>query len=249
MLSLSIGEAVRARLEGRPKDYVAPIPYLNDFLSGQQGRISPSRVAEVEAEILRTTNFNTEALGGITVPIHPFDPQGTRSARIYPSITFNIGIATPRYDEAVSQTKKYSADFYESVVADDYIEITDGEETFRVPQLLKRRPVEHPYDVVVEIRIYSKDYGLKQYLQNYVYERFEPRSFLVVAMADGSSRSWDMLWKDTQDLDKRDAALSGLIDREFASSFTYNVEAYADETAKTRYDIPTRNVVQSQEKK
>jgi hypothetical protein len=239
MLSLALSESVRARLEGRGPDYVPPLPRINDFESGQQGRVAPIKKSTFEANIRQPG----QAAARVQVSIHPFGIDGNLTDRAYPSITFNLGPAKPRYTEAVPVSSTVTSEHYVEEVGPRREIVFDDGDTLLVPALLRRRTMERPYDVSVEIRAYAKDVGFRSFLQNYVYRAFPPRSFIRVRMADGTIRTWDMLHTDTQDLDSREAALTGYADREFALAITYNVEAYSDETAEWSYELPAQSLL------
>lgn len=239
MLSWVIADAVRYRLQGESPTFVPPRPHPNELASGQQGRYQPREQATVDAQMREPYVLR---FAGVAVPIHPFDLDGVSQPRAHPSITYKVGPPKPRYEEALFNANITGDSYFEEVGEPRLITFEDGEQLL-VPRIVRRRRIEHPMDVSVEIRVYSRDPGLASYLQSWVYRRFPPRSFIRVRRADDSEVTFDMLHTETTDLDSREATLSGFIDREFATSFTYNVEAYEDLTDEWQLAVPVRETI------
>lgn len=230
MAYLGVVEAVIARLQGKPKTFVPELPKLpNHAITGS---------AELESQ------FRPKAYIGIVktqVPIYYLDPSGRDVKKLYPCFTFNVIDFTPRYDEYVFNSKTYNGDYASFSVSPSKADVEDVDEngnpvTLRGDMLMGRRPVMHPYDIMVEIRALCDDDTLSAFMVEHVYANvFEPRDFLRVPMKDGSQRSWDVLFQSFRDLDSRQAVRAGTpgIERQYQKVWTYKIEGYLDNTDKT----------------
>jgi hypothetical protein len=114
--------------------------------------------------------------------------------------------------------------------------VLHGTDLGSMPRMSRTRAVMTPCDYLVEIRAYAMDVYQSAVLMKYVYERFPPRHFLRVPMIDGTHRSWDLIFREYKDLDKREAVIDQRIGvhREYAMVWTYLVEGYMDNTDTTK---------------
>lgn len=235
MSYLGVLEGARFRLEGGDRKAV---PSLSALLGTWDGK-TPDRsiglqtAALVDAALRRNS---TLMVGKVKVPIYWFDGGGASFKALYPALAFDIIGTTPRYNEFVYQSDSYRGDMYQNDIPTSAAEVFDGsEDVGSFPRMTAKRPVEHPLDVMLEIRAYAKDPLFMGFLEEYVYQKFTPRDFLRVPMRDGSYRSWDVIFKDSNDLDKREAVRAATpgVEREYAKVWTYTVEGYFDNTDKT----------------
>lgn len=235
MAYLGTLEAIRARLEGNDPLFVPPLPEIPpDFDSTVPSREAGINTPALVDAFLRQDRFAKVAQ--TKVPIYLFDIEGGRFDRIYPSFTFEILDAIPRYDEFIFQSDSYQGDRYQIPVHNSLKDISiDGIDQGLQPRMVRTRDVEHPLDIMIEIRAYAKDPLLSAMQVQHIYNILPPRGFLRVPMQDGSFRSWDMLFEHYRDLDKREAVRSGTpgVEREYAKVWTYRVEGYFDNTDTT----------------
>jgi hypothetical protein len=232
-------EAVRHRLEGNPFDSV---PSLVDALQSRVGGVS--RLAGLEghasvAAALKRTSFARAA--GMEVPVYWAGLEGREFKRIYPSLTYDIVGTNPRMDAGfVFQSPSYRGDNYlvpEPLATEALTDVDADEDLGEYPRAARRREVEHPLDVLVELRAYATNPILLAMLEVHVLTRvFLPRHFLRVPQQDGSYRSWDVLYQDSKDLDQRQAVRAGTpgVEREYGKSWTWKVEGYFDNTDTAR---------------
>jgi hypothetical protein len=232
MAYLATMMAVASRLEGKPAEFVASLADLQK----ERGSGVPDQVAGLNTPATIAAYLGKShgvRLGGVQVPVLYFDVEGQLFTRVYPSITFEILDVTPRYAEYVFQSPSYQGDGYVVPVNSSTrtIQLSDGT-TMSLPRMAKVRPVEHPFDIVVEVRAYAKDPVQSALLVNYVYSVFPPRHYLRVPQNDGSYRDWDMMYESYSDLDKRNAVRSGSpgVEREYCKVWNYKVEGYLDNT-------------------
>jgi hypothetical protein len=230
-------EAVRHRLEGNPFDSV---PSLADVLQSRVGGVS--RLAGLEgqasaAAALKRTSYSRVA--GVEVPVYWAGLEGREFKRVYPSFTYDVVGTNPRMDAGfVFQSPSYQGDNYlvnEPLATESLVD--DGETVGDYPRAARRREVEHPLDVLVELRAYAANPILLAMLEVHVLTRvFLPRHFLRVPQQDGSYRSWDVLYQDSKDLDQRQAVRAGTpgVEREYGKSWTWKVEGYFDNTDTAR---------------
>lgn len=238
MAYLGTLEAVRARLEGNPPQFVAPLPNIDKDWDHQ----SPDRIAGINAPAQIDADLKDSSstiVGKISVPIYNFDDEGAHSKQNYPSLTFEIMDVVPRYNEFIFQSDSYQGDVYEipvTTTGEDLHDV-DGTDLGVSPRMIQQRNVEHPMDIMVEIRAYADDPVISAMLVQYVYGIFPPRYFIRVPMKDGSYRSWDMLFFHFKDLDKIEtvAAPSPGVQREYLKIWTYRVEGYLDNTDTTEF--------------
>lgn len=238
MSYLAVEEAVRARLLGNPPGYVPPYP-LPTVLQEREHE-QPSRVDDGDGTVEIPAEYNTKAvvpdtIVGIEVPVYKFDVDGHYWKQNYPCLTYEVIGVLPRYTEFLYSNIAYGGEVYvedvlpsrETVVDNvDDTDLGEGAGMFYV------REVEHPFDILVEVRAYSRVLTYSAVLTSYVYRVLEPRGFLRVPHKDGTYRSWDMLFQSFADLDKREAVASGTpgVEREYAKVWTYVVEGYLDNT-------------------
>ncbi len=231
MAYLGVFEAIRARLEGKSFLFVPDYPgkAQNLDMSNPQGTVFD--FAAVKTLLSRTSNVVVE--GVMTVPIHPHEIAGQLLERVYPSFVFDVIAIMPRYQEAVFNSGDYGGEKYSTPVAESVEDVYDnGVFVDTYARMIKRRPIEHPVDFLVEVRVHAKEHVEAALLVQYIYEQFPPRHFLRVPHKDGSFRSWDLFQTDYKDLDSREAVKTGtdLAEREYTKVFTYRVEGYLDNT-------------------
>lgn len=229
---LATTEAVIARLQGKPATFVASLADLQKERGAATAdqAVGLSAPADVNAYLRRDAYTQ---VGGLQVPIFYFDVEGQQFSRIYPSITYEILDVKPRYNEFIYQSPSYEGDGYViPVQASKQDVVLDEEDLGLIPRLARTRPVEHPMDIVVELRVYAKDPVQSALLVSYIYGVFPPRHYLRVPQNDGSYRDWDMMFSSYQDLDKRQAVRAGTpgVEREYAKVWNYTVEGYMDNT-------------------
>lgn len=237
MSYLSVLRAVQARLQGESFFHVPPFP--GPDLDGAMGRVSV-------AQEFRTVNVAVALT--LQVPLLFFGVEGARTNVVYPSLSYEIIDYTPRYDEYVHSDLEYGGDVYrEEIAASAETVLDSGTDLGASPRMFRERALEHPMDILVEIRAHADDPVVSALLVEYVYDRFPPRHFIRVPMKDGSHKSWDMLFVNYQDLDQREAVRAGLpgVEREYAKAWTYKVEGYFDntDTAVLRNTVRKRSFV------
>ncbi len=245
MSYLAVLEAVRARLEGNSPKYVPPFPgserlKLWEAENPERASAIKNGSAKVAARYTSSTNAKIN-LGGLKtateVPIFLFNQEGNYSSQIYPCFTYEVIDFTPRYEEYVQTDLEAGSEFYTREIMTSAEEVVDADGTSlgSSPRLVEKRLVEHPFDILVEIRAFAKDPIMSAEMTSYVYDRFVPRGYIRVPQKDGSYRSWDMLYSSFSDLDRRAAVQEGTpgVTREYAKAWTYKVEGYLDNTDQT----------------
>lgn len=245
---ISVLESVRARLAGNSPKYVPPFPNLEHLtqrreaertgpFKGGTTRVVPGAKSQSVAKLV---------FGNVTqeVPIFEFDTNGKYHTLDHPSLTYNILAVTPRYKEFVWSDHDYGgADVYQEELLHSKEPVLDVDgETIDVPVLMRTRPVEHPFDILVEIRAIASGptEAAAAWLVQYVYERFPPRGYIRVPQMDGSYRSWDMLYVNFDDRDSRSYTIAD--EREYGKVWTYTVEGYLDNTDLTRLEQRSKSV-------
>lgn len=234
---LGVMEAVRARLEGNDPKYVAQLPdILKNWDHEQPDRNEGINQEALVDAFLRSDRF--AYVGRMRVPIYFFDIEGARFEGIYPSLSYEILDITPRYNEFIYQSDQYRGDEYNIPIQTTRQDVTDnidGTDLGVYPRAIYRRAVEHPMDIMVELRCYANDPIISALLVEYIYNVFPPRYFIRVPQKDGSYRDWDVLFENYRDIDKRTAVRAGTpgVQREYAKVFTYRVEGYMDNTDTT----------------
>ena len=223
--------AVRARLQGQAPSYIPSYPKIEDF---ESEFLQPIDNAAAQADVQSSTKKNWLArLPTRKVPIVYFDVPGMRNNLIYPSLTYEVISYTPRYTEYAFDSPEYGGEDYIIPITESAETVLDGDEDLgEYPRIAWRRSLEHPMDITIEIRAYAKDPLESLLLVQYVYGAFEPRGYMRVPMHDGSYASWDLMFEDFKDLDKREAVDSGAegVVREYAKVWTYKLEGYVDNT-------------------
>lgn len=231
MAYLGIVEAMMARLQGKPKTYVPPLPERPDpQVAGW---------ANVNGVVVRSEKLTSVK---VEMPIFYLDTSGIDMQQHWPCLTFDIKSYTPRFDEgATYQAPGYGDEFYEDIGVTKAILYCDGE-PMTGEVMKKKRPVAHPYDTIIEIQAHTDDPTVSAMLVRHVYRTLDERSFIRVPMRDGSYCSWDMLFRDFQDLDYRRAVRSGSpgIERQFSKAWTYLIEGFFDDTDLTTLENVVR---------
>ncbi len=233
MAYLGVIEAVRSRLEGNDPKYVPPYP-------GMPPKAGPdlrpagatSGFSDVLMFLQRETSVN---IGGkLTIPVHFGGTEGAETGNVYPSFAFEIVDYSPRYEEALYSSPTYGGERYVVPVATSTEEVFDETTSLGFsPRMARVRELEHPFDVLVEVRCYSKEPFETAALVQHIYEVLPPRHFIRIPHKDGSYRSWDLFLMSYRDLDSRAAIKMGIGgEYEGAKVFTYRVEGYFDNTDK-----------------
>jgi hypothetical protein len=242
---LGVLESVRSRLTGKGSKFVPPFPSLEQL---QKRTTEDIQNAGKRAEAVVPTSPKADPLtyvGGIHVPVFNFRADGANLDLIFPSISFDITGYTPRYAEFVYRSEDYNGDgVYHEPVENSKEEVFDGngESLGIAARMVKIRPIEHPMDITVEVRVHTLNESEASYLVQYIYNVFPPRYFIRVPMRDGTYRSWDMLFEDFADLDRQEAVYTGAPGAviEHTKVFTYRVEGYSDTTDQYAYVNRTR---------
>lgn len=226
MSYLGVAEALIARMEGQPKTFVPALPK------------KPDHTVVGNAEVATTLRDSAKVcIAQVDIPIFFIDGSGADIDQV-PCFSCNVISVTPRYDNFVFQSESYKGDYsYEKVGhSKSTIKDSNGEVIGTDSMLLRERRVMHPFDFLIEIRAEADDDVLMAMMVQHVYANvFEPRDFIRVPMLDGSYRSWDVLHKDFQSLDRRRAARAGTpgIERLYTKVWTYLIEGYLDNTDTT----------------
>lgn len=242
MAFLGALEALKARLTGRPFLYTPPLH--DDVIKAWNEKLSALELQthmqghQTNVPVKLRSEADT-TISGKKVPVHYFDVTGaTQPGLTSPALTYSIIDFIPRYDGALWSSADYGGDVYCSPVEGSEEEVIDenGESLGSAARVVSTRPIEHPFDIMVEFRAYASDIFDSAMLVKYLYERFPPRHFIRVPMRDGSYRSWDMLHQDSKTLDRKEATRSGTpgLEREYVKVFTYVIEGYLDNTDQAR---------------
>lgn len=179
-------------------------------------------------------------IGGDRVALWNPNNEGVPHELAYPSISYDVSSVEPRYDVFHRGTSNaYGSDRVKTPVAGSERDV-DGALVARMDAI--RSPGE-PVNFSAEVRLYSRTSGVMASLVSYAYAVFPPRGFIRVPRNGGGYASWNMFFSAFQDLDKREATVAGLAEREYCKVFTYRVEGHLDTTDSARY----RNRVNSVE--
>ena len=236
MAYLGVVEAIRSRLAGNPPEHVPSYPGLPQ--TSDPSTEVPGRDINY-ADILREQMREAKAFinGSFSVPIYPYGPEWSGDyPNVYPSLAFDIIGVEPRYDaETVYYSPKYGGEGYVIPVPYSLDEAKDSGGTQGIDsRMAKTRALEHPFDILVEVKALAKDPVEAAMLISYVYRVLPPRHFLRVPHKDGSYRSWNLFHTDYADLDQRGAIKTGIGgEQEYAKAFTYRVMAKIDNTDET----------------
>lgn len=226
--------AVRSRLLGKEFSFVPPYPEMEDLAVWLQEHNATLDNAIGTASVASDDKSNRITLTNkLQVPVFYFGPEGSRERLIYPSLSYEIIDFTPRFTEYLYNSPTYRGEDYKIPFPGSEEIVYDGDVNLGShARMITRRPIEQPFDFMVELRSYSTDPVESAMLVSYVYSQFEPRGYLRVPMKDGTYRSWDMLFSSFQDLDTREAvrAASPGIVREYSKVWTYKIEGYLDNT-------------------
>jgi hypothetical protein len=223
-----VSEAVRARLEGKPFDYVPPIESLP--LTSPS---SPVRATKETARIpllLSRAAYNQTSKTTFDVALVEDGPDYQDKARVYPSLSYAVISVDPRYKEALPILPGYHAENYAIPVDISAEEVKDqGQSLGFAPRMIRRRTIEHPFDFLVEIKAHAKVEREAMALISHVLKRLPPRHFLRVARLDGSWNSWDIFQVDYKDVGRTgNRNLSRELEYQYV--WTYRVEGYLDTT-------------------
>ncbi len=236
MAYLGVVEAFRSRLAGNSPEHVPSypgLPQIPDPSSEVPGR--DINYADVLREQMRETKVFIDGL--FSVPIYPFGPEWSGDyPNVYPSLAFDIIGVRPRYDaETVYYSSKYGGEGYVIPVSYSLAEVRDvGASQGTGSRMAKTRALEHPFDILVEVKALAKDPVEAAVLISYIYKVLPPRHFLRVPHKDGSHRSWNLFHTDYADLDQRGGIKTGVGgEQEYAKAFTYRVMAKIDNTDET----------------
>lgn len=221
MSYLGVFEALRARLEGAAPSFV---PKLPDALASRDMR------ANVAAE---NATRNTARVGKVRVPVIRRDKGAQEFTEIYPSLTYAVIDFRPNFGMTVWDTGAYGGDHAWEPLEGSEAEVFDGSVSLGVAARTARtRPVEHPFDVQVEVRAYAKDEAELSRLVEYVWRVLPPRHFLRIPRKDGTFRSCDLIWQEFDGIDPSRAVSGGNAGatREYAAVWTYTVQSFLDTT-------------------
>lgn len=217
MAYLGVSEAVRARLEGKPFEYVPP---LNAVPQREHTPNPPTSKAEIPF-VLSDTTF--------LVDVIEEGPDWVERSRAYPSLSFNIIDVQPRYGDSLVSSPAYAVHDHFTPVSTTEEVVKDGKQTLRSgARMLRQQAVEHPFNFMIEIGAYAKSEQEAIALISYVYDKFKPRGFIRVPRLDGTWDSWDMIFREYSDRDAANGRRAIGYEKEYKKIWTYIIEGYLD---------------------
>ena len=223
---LGVIEAILSRLQGNPRSFV---PFLPEHPTRQLS----GNIAGMNTDIRAKGTVN---LVSRNIPIFFIDPSGRDMSDLWPSFTYDVLAITPRF---AAGENNYQSDVYKGDYASTDVSFSQGrawsanddDGVTKGPMLVKTAPQAHPMDIMIEVQALSDDDVLSALMVDYIYRQvFQPRDFIRVPVRDGSFRSWDMTFKNYQDLDARRTVRAGSpgVERQYAKVWTYVIEGYLD---------------------
>lgn len=217
-----VSEAVRARLEGKPFEFVPPIDAAPQH---EHTPNPPTSKAEISFAPFP---------GSFLVDVVEEGPDWIEQNRVYPSLSFNIIDIQPRYENYLVSSPEYPAQDHFIPVITTNEAVKDGKYVLRVgARMLRQQPVEEPFNFIVEIGAYAKAEEEAKALIRYINRRFKLRGYIRVPRLDGSFVSWDMLYREYSDRDAAIGARSISREKQYKKIWTYVIEGYADTTDQT----------------
>jgi len=232
---LGVSEAIRGRLEGKSSLFVPPLPALAKDQDRTALDIQNAGAIDTGSSPSAPKTDAFSRVVGLKIPIFDETTDGAEHHSVYPSFTYDVISVIPRFNDYIHSVLNYGGDSTYSIPisysSEDVVD-TNDEDLGSSPRLIRRREIEHPFDILVEIRIKAIDDDISALMLKYTYEIFPPRGFIRVPMRDGSYRSWDMIFQDFTDLDKRKAVVDGApgAKKQRTKALTYLIEGYLDNT-------------------
>ena len=228
-------EALRARLEGKHPDYVAPV--YGSTPAAQSVSLDRTSPEALVAHFQRTTRVER---GGLNVPVLFKGHEGYANQRVYPSLAFDIIGTPPRISNYQAHAGKYGGATRYTDIEESREDVYDEDGTLVEASAVRMKEAwqpEMPVDYILEVRALSRDTLSMGRLIQYVYSVLPMRHYLRVAHVNGTFRSWSLILTDTQDLDDRRGVLSGTPGEERENTFvwTYTLEGYLDTTHDTSF--------------
>lgn len=168
------------------------------------------------------------------IPVYRFATRGRRIVETWPSLSFeliNFQFAPQRYI--------WRADRFRDPVPSSFIEYKDKswegkkttvELTKEGPTLLKVRDNPEPFDVMFEIRVWSKDQVESYALNRVLLETFPARGALKAVQESGTIKVWEMALQSVACLDDDEPTLEDSEKAAFCWVYTYTVETFLDNT-------------------
>lgn len=161
----------------------------------------------------------------MAVPVYYFDYVGHPFK--YPAFAVECIDIQPRRANFLAKEEYYAPLPGENITLTDRSTGT----THTGPALAVRRPVEFPYDFMVEVRAYADNPAESASMVEWISRHLPPTTYLTVPQKDGTTRKWDVEQIGFKDLDKRDAVRqSPGLTREYVKVWTFRVEGYSDTT-------------------
>ncbi len=230
---LGVLAAIKARLEGKPEDYIPQLAGVARDPGGLQARDkglqAPNTVLKQLTEPTKARIRQTKT----TVPVRYFANEGFPFAEANPCITYDVIDIEPRKEDRKGRTRRpirAPIPGTETTVRNDFDEVVGSGS-----RMAMQRDEMAGFNFTVEIRAYSRENVMSALLTAFIWETFPERHFIILPFADGSHRSVDMRFLTYKDLDQREAVITGAATREYAKSWTYVVEGFLDNTLDYEY--------------
>lgn len=227
-------EAVRARLEGKDPDYVAPV--FGRSITQQTASLERSSPEAVVAFYQRKTWIEPR---GVRVPVLFKGHEGYGQSRVWPSLAFDVmGPSwSPTGASYIPHATKYGGTRFFKPYLPSMADVYDEDGGFLRQAARQAVVTKPPISVkwMLEVRALARDSFTMGILVDYVFRTLPPRHYLRVANMDGTYQSSTLELTDTQDLDSRKAVVEGAIERENTFVWTYEFAGFLDETFDARF--------------
>lgn len=197
----------------------------------QVNKAGPTKVG------IRKISFN----GIITeIPIWRFSARGQRVAEQWPSMSYElIGcIFNP-------QRYIWKADRFADPVNISFVDVDLGfGKTVTGPSLRRMRDNPEPFDLMYDIRVWSKNNIESFFLEQLILETFPARGALKAIQADGTPKLWEMRLNTINNVDDDEPTLANQQQRGYSWVHTYVIESFIDNTLATRLQQTLVNPVE-----
>lgn len=183
--------------------------------------------------------------GGLktSVPVWHVQARGRRVVDVYPSISFEmVGFifAPTRYiwkDDRIRKTGGKQAQVRVEFRDHKGMPGRRSSETKRTvtygPAYHESREHPEPYNLIYEVRLWSKDHDSDHIYQRMILEALPARGFLQTVQQDGTPKTCEMYQQSVNSVDDPEPTAEDSERKEFSWVYTYAVETFLDNTEVT----------------
>lgn len=173
------------------------------------------------------------------IPVYRFSARGVRNVETWPCLSYELVGASFNPARYIWRADRFRQPVITSRVE---IELEDqkgikgrpASQTPRTkkvgPTLLEVRDHPEPFDLMYEVRVWSKDFGEALMLQRLLLELFPARGKLDTVQQDGTAKSWELLLQGITNVDDEEPTAERQTLRASSWVYTYVVETFLDNT-------------------